>query len=496
MSAQRIERTQKENPSKIFKFKSPVTERLACGPEKKNLRDLQHTLQIRISSKNLGARTIEICGPTPHINAAVALLERIDREADLLAADKNIQVKSGINKSHWIAIEAKFADLATDAKALVDDDKRLARVAFDAASRAKEEVEASLTPYLRPVLSRQQGNASVKTAKAGGKIINLSPEDFTPRNQTQSIYFTAMNDPETSVIFGAGPAGGGKSYPALRAGFEAYNRGDVEKILLIRPRVVTSKESFGALKGGLGPKVRPYMDGQADNLEQLAGRSIEDLENKGILETSTPDFHRGRTYSHLFVIIDEAQNLSRNEAELLVSRLGEGCKLVFDGDISPRQNDLRGEISGLAHLIATQGNKFSENEDLRSGMAFLRFDAGDSSARHALLPHIHDALDNPSDEYAEILKQASASRRDFALASAIEAAAQYALSTLERAHVLTIHRYAAKAMQRWPELFSDDSPERLHGLKNVSFLHPEGSQNGHAKANGHGKYNGSRLTNG
>ena len=102
----------------------------------------------------------------------------------------------------------------------------------------------------------------------------------------------------------------------------------------------------------------------------------------------TPIFEIGESYDRAFILVDEAQNLNRRQAELMVGRLGEGSIMVFAGDISGKQNDIPNEIPGLAHLIATQGRMRQTAGAFWRGTAFVSFTAQMIQPRNPILPHV------------------------------------------------------------------------------------------------------------
>ena len=164
----------------------------------------------------------------------------------------------------------------------------------------------------------------------------------------QKEYVAAMR--ENTVTFGTGPAGTGKTYLAVSCAVAAYKSKLVEKIILTRP-AVEAGEKLGFLPGDLQTKVDPYLRPLYDALQELFGmETYAKLMEKGAIEVAPLAYMRGRTLSGAFVSLDEAQNATREQMKMFLTRLGEGSKMVVTGDLT--QTDLPdGKSSGLAHAV-------------------------------------------------------------------------------------------------------------------------------------------------
>ena len=165
----------------------------------------------------------------------------------------------------------------------------------------------------------------------------------------QQHYVAAMR--EITVTFGTGPAGTGKTYLAVSYAVACYKSKLVEKIILTRP-AVEAGEKLGFLPGDLQTKVDPYLRPLYDALQELFGlETYAKLMEKGVIEVAPLAYMRGRTLSNAFVILDEAQNATREQMKMFLTRLGEGSKMVITGDLT--QTDLPdGKTSGLAHAVS------------------------------------------------------------------------------------------------------------------------------------------------
>lgn len=151
---------------------------------------------------------------------------------------------------------------------------------------------------------------------------------------------------KNTVVFGIGPAGTGKTYLAVALAVNAYKSGEAERIILTRP-AIEAGEKLGFLPGDLQTKVDPYLRPLYDALEEMFGiDSYLKLIERGIIELAPLAYMRGRTLSGAFIILDEAQNTTREQMQMFLTRLGEGSKMVITGDLT--QIDLPiGKLSGL-----------------------------------------------------------------------------------------------------------------------------------------------------
>lgn len=162
----------------------------------------------------------------------------------------------------------------------------------------------------------------------------------------QAVYIEAIE--KNSVVFGIGPAGTGKTYLAVAMAALAYKNKEVEKIILTRP-AVEAGEKLGFLPGDLGAKVDPYLRPLYDALQEMFGlETYNRLVEKGAIEIAPLAYMRGRTLSNAFIILDEAQNATREQMKMFLTRMGEGSRIVVTGDVT--QIDLpRDTMSGLLH---------------------------------------------------------------------------------------------------------------------------------------------------
>lgn len=153
-----------------------------------------------------------------------------------------------------------------------------------------------------------------------------------------------------TITFGVGPAGTGKTYLAVAIAVNEFKAKKVEKIILTRP-AVEAGEKLGFLPGDLQEKVNPYLRPLYDALQELFGTdTFAKMIERGTIEIAPLAYMRGRTLSNAYVILDEAQNTTKEQIKMFLTRLGENSKMVITGDLT--QIDLpRGLTSGLKHAI-------------------------------------------------------------------------------------------------------------------------------------------------
>ncbi|RUO32146.1 nucleoside triphosphate hydrolase [Aliidiomarina sedimenti] len=169
-----------------------------------------------------------------------------------------------------------------------------------------------------------------------------------PRNGNQQAYVRAILSHD--INFGVGPAGTGKTYLAVAAAVDAFERQEIRRILLTRP-AVEAGEKLGFLPGDLAQKVDPYLRPLYDALFEMLGfEKVEKLIERSVIEVAPLAYMRGRTLNDAFIILDESQNTTPEQMKMFLTRIGFNSKAVITGDIT--QIDLpRGQKSGLRHAI-------------------------------------------------------------------------------------------------------------------------------------------------
>ncbi|MDK9723571.1 MAG: PhoH family protein [Sterolibacteriaceae bacterium MAG5] len=193
---------------------------------------------------------------------------------------------------------------------------------------------------------------------------------------------------EHDITFGIGPAGTGKTYLAVASAVDAFERDQVQRIVLTRP-AVEAGERLGFLPGDLAQKVDPYLRPLYDALYDLMGfDKVARMFEKQAIEVAPLAYMRGRTLNHAFIILDEAQNTTPEQMKMFLTRIGIGAKAVVTGDIT--QVDLpKGQKCGLIEARRILA-------DVR-GLAFTDFDASDV-VRHPLVARIVAAYEKHGNE--------------------------------------------------------------------------------------------------
>lgn len=171
---------------------------------------------------------------------------------------------------------------------------------------------------------------------------------ITPKSLAQKEYIDAIRTYD--IVFGIGPAGTGKTYLAMATAVAALNAGEITRVILVRP-AVEAGEKLGFLPGDLVEKVNPYVRPLYDALHDMIDfEQTSTLLQRGVIEVAPLAFMRGRTLNDCFVILDEAQNTTREQMKMFLTRLGISSKAVITGDIT--QIDLpNGTRSGLIETV-------------------------------------------------------------------------------------------------------------------------------------------------
>ncbi len=220
-----------------------------------------------------------------------------------------------------------------------------------------------------------------------------------PKSVNQKRYIDAIR--RSTVTFGVGPAGTGKTFLAMAMATAALSKREVNRIILTRP-AVEAGERLGFLPGDLMAKVDPYLRPLFDALNDMMDpeRVASHLE-KGVIEVAPLAFMRGRTLNDSFVILDEAQNTTPEQMKMFLTRLGFGSRMVVTGDIT--QVDLpRDQKSGLIVV----GDILEGIE----GVEFVRF-GGEDVVRHKLVQRIVEAYDQHASAQASDLRPAQPDHR-------------------------------------------------------------------------------------
>src|SRR6516164_7152227 len=184
---------------------------------------------------------------------------------------------------------------------------------------------------------------------------------IVPRSEQQLSYVQAIQ--AFDIVFGVGPAGTGKTYLAMAMGVDALRKEQVKRIILTRP-AVEAGEALGFLPGDLQEKIFPYLRPLYDALyDMVSGEEIQKYMDKGVIEIAPLAYMRGRTLSHAFVILDEAQNTTAEQMFMFLTRLGVDSKCVVTGDhtqIDLPMNKTSGLVEAMHALAKVPGIVFIE----------------------------------------------------------------------------------------------------------------------------------------
>ena len=210
-----------------------------------------------------------------------------------------------------------------------------------------EAINEQIIRYLIQLV--QSGNEDkIQTLAADVLCVTAKGKPVKAKTVGQQKYLDAIR--RNTITLGVGPAGTGKTYLAVAAAVSAFRAKEVNRIILTRP-AVEAGERLGFLPGDLQSKVDPYLRPLYDALfEMLGAESYAKYVERGNIEVAPLAYMRGRTLDDSFIILDEAQNTSREQMKMFLTRLGFGSKIVITGDIT--QIDLPGDkVSGLKEAM-------------------------------------------------------------------------------------------------------------------------------------------------
>ena len=244
-------------------------------------------------------------------------------------------------------------------------------------------IEALITMSDKPTLD---GIVDADPGKGGPPImIRTRRKTIVPRSAMQATYMRSLV--RDDIIFALGPAGTGKTYLAVAQAVAQLITGSVQRLILSRP-AVEAGEKLGFLPGDMKEKVDPYLRPLYDALyDCMPPEQVERRLASGEIEIAPIAFMRGRTLADAFVILDEAQNTTREQMKMFLTRFGQNSRMVICGD--PRQVDIPGGdgMSGLADAVGKL-----EGVD---GFGTIRFTAADV-VRHPIVGRIVEAYEGPN----------------------------------------------------------------------------------------------------
>ena len=201
----------------------------------------------------------------------------------------------------------------------------------------------------------KQDNVDIKQYNHNVNII--------PRNIKQKEYVNALIKSNTDIIFASGPAGTGKTMLAMMSAIKHYQDGDIDKIVCTRPAIGVDNEKHGFLPGDLNQKMEPWTRPLFDVLhEYYSPKQTAQMLEEQIIEISPLAYMRGRTFKNAYIIADEMQNATPGQMKMLLTRIGEGSKIVVTGDIS--QADRKEMENGLLDFM-NLSNIYGDNDHIQ-----------------------------------------------------------------------------------------------------------------------------------
>ena len=288
------------------------------------------------------------------------------------------------------AFQVRVVNRGTELKVSGDDEPvlqaaRAIELLLELASKG-EDIDEQKVRYL---IEQVRNGTADQVRQMSKDVICITAKGKPIRAKTlgQENYVKAIF--HNTITVGVGPAGTGKTYLAVAAAVAAFRAKEVNRIILTRP-AVEAGEKLGFLPGDLAEKVNPYLRPLHDALLDMLGpQKMASLQETGIIEVAPLAFMRGRTLNDAFIILDEAQNTTREQMKMFLTRLGFGSRAAITGDITqidlPAQGEDSASRSGLVHALhVLKGVK---------GVAFRHFTSADV-VRHPLVGRIVQAYDD------------------------------------------------------------------------------------------------------
>jgi phosphate starvation-inducible protein PhoH and related proteins len=300
-----------------------------------------------------------------------ALFGEHDEHLALIESRLNVQITPRGNR---LALQGAPADRDTARTVLMS--------LYDKARKGLDITQGEVEGAIR--MSAEPPAPSHKGYESPDIYVRTQRKVITPRSPGQKLYMEAIRRNE--LVFGTGPAGTGKTYLAVACAAAALTEGSVDRIILSRP-AVEAGERLGFLPGDMKEKVDPYLRPLYDALyDVMPGNVVTRGLVDQTIEVAPLAFMRGRTLSSAFIILDEAQNTTGQQMKMFLTRLGEGSRMVVNGD--PTQIDLPpGMTSGLDNAVGLL-------EDVK-GIGHVAFTAADI-VRHPLVTRIVNAYEAAS----------------------------------------------------------------------------------------------------
>jgi len=237
-------------------------------------------------------------------------------------SDKNIHLLEKLNN---VSIDYRGNIVKIVGKKIAVEETKLALQKLFEDAKNGDEIDDEKIKDTKSILTFEKNNQSQLNL-----FIQTKKRKIVPRSQNQKKYFQLLNN--KSVVFSIGPAGTGKTYLAVAKAVSYLQQGIIKKIILSRP-AVEAGEKLGFLPGDLKEKVDPFLRPIYDALyEMMPYDQVEKKISKNIIEIAPIAFMRGRTLEDSYIILDEAQNTTRTQMKMFLTRLGQNSKMVIAGD--------------------------------------------------------------------------------------------------------------------------------------------------------------------
>jgi len=294
-------------------------------------------------------------------------------DANLVQVENRLSVMIHA-RGHQIVIEGAPDNVARARETLNTMYDRLAMGQDLDAGAIESLIAMSNEPTLEGIVKKDKSAPPI--------MIRTRKKTIVPRSATQTDYMRALV--RDDIVFALGPAGTGKTYIAVAQAVSQLITGSVQRLILSRP-AVEAGEKLGFLPGDMKDKVDPYLRPLYDALNDcMPPEQVQRRIDNGEIEIAPIAFMRGRTLSDAFVILDEAQNTTREQMKMFLTRFGQNSRMVVCGD--PRQVDIPGgdQMSGLADAVS----KLEGTE----GFGTIRFTAADV-VRHPIVGRIVEAYE-------------------------------------------------------------------------------------------------------
>jgi phosphate starvation-inducible PhoH-like protein len=310
------------------------------------------------------------------------VLEFSNDYAPLLFGEHNTNI-SYLEDVMGIVISDRGSELTmTGSKQALDKTKHILDTLYTIAKKEQPVKKSDIDDALR--FWDEKPAAQEKRKSGSDIVIHTKKKTIVPRSPNQKKYLESILDKD--MVFGIGPAGTGKTYLAVAVGVSMFLSGQVERLIFTRP-AVEAGENLGFLPGDMREKIDPYLRPIYDAMgDMMPFDFMMKKMEAGEIEIAPLAFMRGRTLANAFVVLDEAQNTTKTQMKMFLTRMGENTRMVITGDMT--QTDLpKGIVSGLRDA--------TEILEGIPEVAFHHFTNADV-VRHRLVARIVEAYDKHS----------------------------------------------------------------------------------------------------